>query len=93
MKPETFAQAREQVKTGLSDVVRDFSDSVTNRWKETHDAAQRGAKKVKIATEEGVEGTREKIKSHPILFVTLAASGAFVLGCLAGWIAARDRRS
>jgi hypothetical protein len=93
MRTETLTQVGEEVKTRLSDTVKDLSEGFTNRCKETYDAAQRGARRVRIAAEEGLEGTRERIKTHPILFVALAASGAFALGCLAGWFAGQDRRS
>ena len=93
MRTETLTQVGEQAKTRLSDTVNDLSENVRNRCSETYDAAQRGARRVQIAAEEGLEGTRRKIKSHPILFVALAASGAFALGCVAGWFAGQDRRS
>lgn len=91
MKADTLARATEQAKFGLfefADNLKDLSDAVTDRCKYTYRDAERGARKLRIAAEAGVDDTRKRIKSHPLAAVVAAASGGFVLG----WLATRRGR-
>jgi len=95
MNSETLTNAEEQVRAGLSDFadkVKGFSDNVTERWRDVRADAGRRAKRIKIAAEEGIADTRHRIKSRPLSSVVIVASGAFLLGGLAGWILAKSRR-
>jgi hypothetical protein len=94
MKTETLADTTKKVRTALSDIkVRDFSDSVKERCKDTYEAAQRGVRRMRAATEKGIEETRHSFKSHPIRFITVIACAAFILGGATGWAVAKTRRS
>jgi len=95
MKAATVVQAADQVRDGLtelSDRVREFSGDISERWKDTRDDLQRQARKIKVATEDRVEEARAHIKAKPLTVVAAVASGAFLLGMVAGWAASRGRR-
>lgn len=95
MSTQTFTNAGEQVRAGLSefaDKLKDFSDTVTEQWQDVRADAGRRAKKIKIAAEEGIDQARHQIKSRPFSTVAVVATGAFVLGGLVGWIVAKPRR-
>jgi hypothetical protein len=95
MKTEAFTETGEQVRAGLSDLaesLRDFSGDLRDRLKDTREVLERRARKIRTAAEDGIEDARRTIKSHPLTFVAGVASGAFVLGALAGWAACRNRR-
>ena len=90
MNTEAIANTAEKVKVVLSDInVKDFF----GRCKHTYDAAQRGVRRMRAATAEGIEETRQRIKSHPIRSIAAIGSVAFILGGLAGWAVARGRRA
>lgn len=90
MNTEAIANTAEKVKVALSDInVKDFF----GRCKDTYHAAQRGVRRMRAATEDGIEETRQRIKSHPIRSIAVIGSVAFILGSLAGWAVARGRRA
>ncbi len=95
MKAETLAHAGEGVRAGIveaAEKVRDFSDQVTDRWKNTREELERGARRIRAATKEELEEVRKRIRSHPLSLVTIVATGALVLGALGGWLVANSRR-
>ncbi|HEY6307834.1 MAG TPA: hypothetical protein VI488_15385 [Candidatus Angelobacter sp.] len=95
MSANKLAHAAEQASTGLSDIadrLKDFSETVAEHCKETYHDAERGARKLRIAADEGIADTRKQIKSHPLAAVAVVASGAFFLGGVTGWLTSKRRR-
>lgn len=95
MKAATVLAAADQVKDGiveLSDLVKDFSGDVNERWKDTRHDLHRRARKLRIATEDRLEDARHRVKANPLTVVTAVASGAFLLGVVTGWAAAKNHR-
>lgn len=91
MNAGTLKQARAAVPD-IADKVRDISEAVSDRCKDTYREAERNVRKLRIAAEEGVHHTRKNIKSRPIAAVALAASSGFLLGGLVGRLTGRRRR-
>jgi hypothetical protein len=95
MDVNKIAHATEQAAAGLfeiTDRLKDFSGTFAERCKDTYRDAGRGARKLRIAAEEGIADTRKQIKSHPLAAVALVASGAFLLGGVTGRLTSRRRR-
>lgn len=95
MNAAKLTDATEQAKAGLSEMahsLRDFSETVTELCKDSYHDAERGVRKLRIAGEEGVDHTRRQIKSHPLAAVAVAASAAFLLGGVVGWMTTRHGR-
>jgi len=76
----------------MADKVRDISEEVSDRWKDTYRDAELNVRKLRIAAEEGLHHTRKRIKSRPIAALSVAASGGFLLGGLVGMLTGRRRR-
>jgi len=91
MNRDAIARATEQAYVGISDIA-DRAKDLTERVKDTYRDAERGVRKLRIATEEGIQDTRRQIKSRPIVAVALVAAGAFFLGGLIGRFSRRGRR-
>lgn len=95
MRTATVMQAADQVKDGLidfSEAVKELSEDVGERWKGTRHDLHRRAKKIRIATEDGLDEARFRIKAHPLRVVATVASGAFLLGVITGLSASGRRR-
>jgi ElaB/YqjD/DUF883 family membrane-anchored ribosome-binding protein len=95
MNAHKLARATQEATAGLSEItnrLRDLSEAVADRCKDTYHDAGRGVRKLRIAGEEGIHHTRRHIKHHPLAAVAVAASSAFLLGGLAGWMSGRGRR-
>jgi ElaB/YqjD/DUF883 family membrane-anchored ribosome-binding protein len=91
MKTDLLEHAGDQL-TEIAEKARDVSARVKDRWTDTYRDVERGVRRAKLATEEGVDDARRKIKERPIATVAAVAGGAFAVGLLAGWIAGRKRR-
>ena len=94
MNAHSLVDAKNRAKAGVSDIsdkVRDISEAVSGRCKDTYHDAERNVRKLRIATEEGVDHTRKRIKSGPIAAVVVAASGGLLLGGLVGRLTGRRR--
>ncbi len=95
MNTETVSQLGEQARTGISEItgkVKDLSTTFKERGQNIYRNAERGARKAKIAAEEGIEEARRRIKSHPLTAVVAIASGAFIVGGLVGFVVAKTAR-
>jgi len=91
MNPDALARATEQTYAGLSEIA-DKARDLSERVKDTYRDAERGVRKLRIATEEGIHDTRRQIKSRPFAAMAVVAAGAFFLGGLAGRFTSRRRR-
>jgi hypothetical protein len=95
MNTATISDAREQAKTGFFEIaekVKDFSDNVRERCKDAYRDAERGARRMKIAAESGIDETRQQIKSRPLTAMAVVASGAFIAGAILGFFGGRSAR-
>lgn len=87
MNADTLSRAKNQARDGVFDAadrLRDISETFTDRCLDGYRDAERSVRRLRIAAEERVDDTRKHIKAHPLVAVTLVASGAFVLGGLLG---------
>ena len=86
MNTQAFGNTAEKVKVALPDInVQDFF----GHCKDTYDTAPRRVRRMRAATEDGVEKTRQRIESHPIRSIAVMGSIVFILGSLAGRAVAR----
>ena len=95
MKTDSFTRAGEQIKTNVSelaDKARDISVKVKEQWDDTYRDLERGARRVKFATEERMDDVRHQIKSRPFTVVGSVAAGAFSVGLLTGLLLGRKTR-
>jgi ElaB/YqjD/DUF883 family membrane-anchored ribosome-binding protein len=83
MNPDPITRATEQAYAGLTEIA-DRAKDLRERVKDTYREAERGVRKLRIATEEGIHDTRRQIKSHPLAAMGMVAAGAFFLGGLVG---------
>jgi len=90
MNASSLKHARDGV-SDITDKVRDISEAVSDRCKDTYRDAELNVRKLRIAAEEGVHHTRKRIKSGPIAAVVVAASGGLLLGGLVGRLTGRRR--
>lgn len=75
--------ARERVSDAAYKLF-DISEEFAERCRDSYRDAERGVRRLRIAAEEGVDGTRRRIKAHPFAAMSLVAAGAFFLGGLVG---------
>jgi hypothetical protein len=91
MKTDLLENAGDQL-TDIAGKARDISTRVKDRWNDTYRDLERGARKARLAAEEGVDDARRRIKARPIATVAAVAGGAFAVGLLTGWIVGSRRR-
>ncbi len=95
MNTETLSELRDQARTGFSEItgkVKDVSGAVKERCQDVYRDAERGARKIRIAAEEGMEEARRQVRSRPLTAMVAIASGAFIVGGLVGFVAAKTAR-
>ncbi len=95
MNTETVSQLSEQARTGFSEVtskVKDLSSAMKERCQDVYRDAERGARKIRISAENGIEEARRQVRSHPLTAVLAIASGAFIVGGMLGFFAAKKAR-
>jgi ElaB/YqjD/DUF883 family membrane-anchored ribosome-binding protein len=90
VKTDILENAGDQL-TDIAEKARDISSKVRSRWNDTYRDLERGARRAKLAAEEGVDDARRRIKERPIATVAIVAGGAFAVGLLTGWIVGRRR--
>jgi len=95
MKTDSFTHAGEQIKANVSemaDKARDISVKVKEQWGDKYRDLERGARRVKFATEERMADARHQIKSRPFTVVGSVAACAFSMGLLTGLLLGRKVR-
>ncbi|HEX5433553.1 MAG TPA: hypothetical protein VFY05_04900 [Candidatus Angelobacter sp.] len=95
MKADSITRAGEQIKANVSEIAdkaRDISVKVKEQWGDTYRDLERGARRVKFATEERAADVRHQIKSRPLTVVCSVAAGSFSLGLLVGLLLGRKTR-
>lgn len=95
MKTDLFTRAGEQLKANaaeIADKARDITVKVKEQWGDTYRDLERGARRVKFATEERIDDVRHQIKSRPFTVAASVAAGAFSIGLLTGLLLGRKTR-
>jgi ElaB/YqjD/DUF883 family membrane-anchored ribosome-binding protein len=94
MNATAFARAGEQVRdniTEFADIARDFSERVKDQWGDTYSDIRKGARRARVAAQEGIDEARKQIKAKPLRSVGIVAGFAFTFGLLTGVAIGRRR--
>jgi ElaB/YqjD/DUF883 family membrane-anchored ribosome-binding protein len=94
MNGTAFARAGEQVVdniTEFAEKARDISERVKEQWGDTYHDFRKGARRARVAAQEGIDEARKQIKAKPLRSVGVVAGVAFTFGLLTGVVIGRRR--
>lgn len=94
MNNAAFARAGEQVRDNITEIAeraRDISSKVKEQWGDTYHEIRKGARRAKVAAQEGMDEARKQIKARPLRSVGVVAGLAFTFGLLTGVAIGRRR--
>jgi ElaB/YqjD/DUF883 family membrane-anchored ribosome-binding protein len=94
MNNAAFARAGEQVRDNITEIAeraRDITSVVKDQWEDTYHQLRKGARRAKVAAQEGMDGARKQIKARPLRSAGVVAGFAFTFGLLTGIVIGRRR--
>ncbi len=94
MNNAAFARAGEQVRDNITEIAeraRDISAVVKEQLDDTFHEVRKGARRARLAAQEGIEGARKQIKAQPFRSVSVVAGCAFTIGLVTGFAIGRRR--